>query len=121
MTFLKSAIAVAALALFASQAQAHAHLKSAVPAAEASVTGSPKELRATFSETLAAAFSKLELTTDKGAPVVIGKSTLDPKNHHTLIAELPTPLKAGSYSVNWTAVSADTHRMTGHYGFRVLP
>lgn len=121
MTVLKYAIATAAFALVASQAQAHAHLKSAAPAAEGSVSVSPKALRATFSETLASGFSRLELNTDKGTPVAIGKTTLDPKNRHVLIAAITTPLKPGGYTVNWTAVSTDTHRMTGHYGFRVQP
>ena len=78
-------------------------------------------LWARFSENLVEQFSALELTTDKGAPVAMGKATLDPKDHHTLVAPVARPLAAGSYVVNWRAVSADTHRMAGHYGFRVQP
>ncbi|MGI8842013.1 MAG: copper homeostasis periplasmic binding protein CopC [Caulobacteraceae bacterium] len=117
--------AVAALATLAvigpKAARAHARLMSADPPAGASVKHPPRILRASFSEALVGPFSGLELATDKGAPVAIGKTTLDPKNPRTLIAPIVRPLAAGGYVVKWRAVSVDTHRMTGRYGFRVEP
>ncbi len=54
---------------FAGIAQAHAHLKSAVTAPNTVVKTSPKSVRASFSEPLIAAFSKLNVATSKGAAV----------------------------------------------------
>jgi len=121
---LKTAVAgIAALELlFGSGAvQAHARLVSADPAVGATVKISPRALRATFSEAVVGQFSALELTTDKGAPVTIGKAVVNPRDHHMLMAPIGRPLAAGSYIVQWRSVGADTHRMTGHYGFRILP
>jgi methionine-rich copper-binding protein CopC len=37
----------------------------------------------------------------------------------TLVATLPRALPAGTYRIDWHAVSADTHRITGNVTFTV--
>ena len=39
----------------------------------------------------------------------------------TLIVKFAQPLQAGSYMVNWQAVSADTHKVQGSFTFQVRP
>jgi copper resistance protein C len=116
-----SAAVMAGVLLAAGGAWAHAHLLAADPAPGAAVKVSPRAIRATFSEELVGQFSALTLSTDKGVAVTIGKATLDPQNHQILLAPLARPLPPGGYTVNWRAVSTDTHHTAGHYSFRVLP
>ena len=111
------AAVVASLAAFAPQAQAHTHLVSADPAANA-VVASPKAITLRFNETLAASFSSFELTRSDGAKAAITVA-LDTKDRKALRASLRAPLEPGVYKVSWRAVGKDAHRMTGAYSFTV--
>jgi methionine-rich copper-binding protein CopC len=117
-------VATAALALAAGPAFAHAKLVSEVPAAVDAATPVPTpapltELRLVFSESLNLAFSKLKLTDATGKDVTLGALALDPKDDKTLLAPLTGTLPVGDYTVDWTAVSADGHKTTGTYTFKV--
>ena len=105
----------------ASGAEAHARLTGADPAGGANLKIAPKIIRATFTEPLIAAFSSLSLTTAKGDALPLGKTALAPDDTHSLTAPTLRPLAPGDYVVHWRAVSADTHKTTGQYGFRVEP
>lgn len=105
---------------FAGMAQAHAHLKSAVPAPNGVVKTSPKSIQASFSEPLIAAFSTLNVATSKGAPVA-GKVTLAQGDPKTMVITFSKPLPAGDYEVHWKSVTADTHIIRGAYSIHVAP
>lgn len=111
------AIAAAAGALAsAGVAQAHAHLVTSTPAANAS-GAAPSEIDLTFSEAPLAKFSGVQLTMASGAAVPVKMIKAADKNS---MAIAPTsPLKPGSYSVKWHAVTADTHRSQGMFSFTV--
>lgn len=109
--------AAAALLAAASGAQAHAHLVSATPAADADVAA-PKSLRLTFSEKLEPKFSSVDLMKADGKPVAV-KPSVAAKDRKTITAALVAPLAPGSYMVMWHVVSADGHRMKGDYSFTV--
>ena len=51
--------------------------------------------------------------------IATGKVATDAKDEKQLIVALQAPLKAGAYTVKWTAVTADTHRVNGTYSFKV--
>jgi methionine-rich copper-binding protein CopC len=108
---------LSALAL-ATQASAHAHLTASNPAAGATVAA-PKQLTLQFSEKLQPKFSGLTVTmpqmSDMATPVKVAVS----KDRMGLVATPTEPLSAGVYKVNWHAVTADTHRVTGAYTFTV--
>ena len=103
----------------AAEAEAHPRLVTATPAPNGVAKGSPSVLRATFSEPLVAVFSGFQVKTAAGVLVPTGKPALDPRNRRTIVAAVVRPLAPGGYIVNWRAVSADTHRLTGRYAFRV--
>lgn len=109
--------AAAALLAAASGAQAHAHLVSATPAANAAIAA-PKSLSLTFSEKLEPKFSGIDLMKADGKPVAV-KSSVAAKDRKTITAALVTPLAPGSYMVMWHVVSADGHRMKGDFSFTV--
>ncbi|WP_248915211.1 copper homeostasis periplasmic binding protein CopC [Pseudomonas moorei] len=114
--------AITAVALIASLASisnafAHAHLKSEMPAADSSVTA-PKELRLNFSEGVEAKFTQVTVT-DDGQPVAIKGIATDPNDKKLLIVTPEQPLKPGTYKVEWHAVSVDTHKSEGNYTFKI--
>lgn len=119
MSIKKSLTTVALLAslLGASAAFAHAHLKSAEPAADSSVSA-PKDLRLTFSEGVEATFTKVSLSKDGTEVAVKGLETPD-KDKKTLVVTPAAPLAAGTYKVEWHVISVDTHKSAGSYSFKV--
>ncbi|SFQ07096.1 hypothetical protein SAMN03159489_02453 [Pseudomonas sp. NFPP07] len=101
----------------ASSAFAHAHLQSQVPAADSTVSA-PSELRLVFSEGVEAAFTKVSLSKD-GAAVAVKALATEGADKKTLVVTPAAPLAAGAYKVEWHAVSVDTHKSAGSYGFKV--
>ena len=117
--------ALAALATLAMPAAAMAHprLVSSDPAADATVS-KPTTITLTFSETLVAPLSGIELTmtampgmaNHKPMPV---KGFTTKVGGKTMTASLPRALPAGTYLLEWHAVAADQHRIEGSYSFKV--
>lgn len=98
-------------------ADAHPRLLSASPRQNSRV-GAPAELRIGFSETLIGKFSHVDLMDGRGHPINVGPTMLA-TDHKQLVAAIRTKLAPGSYRVVWKAVSTDTHRVQGSYGFTV--
>jgi len=107
----------AAIALSATAAQAHPKLLSASPAANAS-DPTPAAIKLAYSETLVGKFCRIGLTDAAGHTVALGPTTLG-ADRKQLSAAVKQPLAPGAYKVSWTAVSTDTHRVSGSYGFTV--
>jgi methionine-rich copper-binding protein CopC len=63
--------------------------------------------------------SKVEPKDQAGTRIATGKLATDPKDNKQLIVPLQAPLSAGSFTVNWSVVSVDTHRVNGTYSFKV--
>ena len=101
--------------LAASPALAHAKLIASDPPANAQVK-TARLIKLTFSETLEPAFSGAELTDAAGKTVPVSKSV-----GGATITLLPLSLKPGAYKVNWHSVGHDTHRVSGSFGFQVVP
>lgn len=112
----------------ATPALAHPRLLRAAPA-QSSIASNVRNISLTFSERLIAPLSGFDMvmTRTPGAPnaassraaKVNGIKSLLARDGRTLNATLARPLPAGSYDVNWHAVSADTHRVTGKVSFTV--
>ena len=49
------------------------------------------------------------------------KETIEHAGQAKVIVKFAEPLQAGSYKVNWQAVSADTHKVKGSFVFEVRP
>jgi methionine-rich copper-binding protein CopC len=98
-------------------ASAHPKLQASVPARDARLSAAPKEIRMRFSEELVASFSGAELKDGKGKTIPTGKATSEGKQ---LVVPITAGLAPGSYTVAWHAVSVDTHRVSGSYGFKIV-
>jgi methionine-rich copper-binding protein CopC len=119
--FALSIVVSLGLAFVASSASAHALLKKALPAVGGTVSASPSDIRITFSEGVEPRFSGITLSSEAGASVPVGKSSVDPNDAATLITPVSAPLKPGVYTVHWHAVAVDTHRTQGSFQFTVQP
>lgn len=114
-----SVAAVVSLVL-AGTAFAHAHLKSSVPADQASVKVAPTELDLTFSEELNLKFTGIKVIGPSKAEVKTGAAMLTDADKG-LMVPLSQTLDAGKYTVEWHALSADGHKTDGTFGFTVAP
>lgn len=125
MSMQRIAAPVYALASFAGavlcapRAEAHAHLKTQYPAANATMTDAPQALTLTFTEAIEPAFSGLTLTRKDNQPVPTGPIKTDPANATQIIVPFKQPLTAGEYVVAWHVVSVDGHKTQGSYSFSV--
>jgi methionine-rich copper-binding protein CopC len=114
-------IAATATLALAGGASAHPLLKAASPAPDAVAVASPSEIRITFSESLIAMFSGMEVADQAGKKADLGSATLNPANNKQLVVAVRSPLAPGAYTVNWRVVGDDTHHVSGHYSFQVKP
>ena len=112
-----SAISVA---VFASNASAHARLKRAVPAVGGVVSASavPPELQIWFSERVEVSLCEIQVVNAAGVRVDDGGLRLDEADPTELHLALK-PLPPGRYRVVWRVVSMDTHKTNGTFPFRV--
>ena len=105
------------LCLAASPAFAHAFLQHADPGAGAVLKTAPKQLTLMFSEKLEPVFSGVSVTDGQGHDVEAGAAIISGASMTVMVK----PLAAGGYRVSWHAVSVDSHRTEGNYGFKVGP
>ena len=118
---IKSAIGVGLASLMTiGVAHAHPRIVSSTPAANSTIS-KPSRLTIRFSERLVAPLTGATLVTLRAGhvvkiPVV---ASLDVSSK-MLIVKMATPLAAGSYQLNWHAVSVDTHRVKGALAFRAI-
>jgi methionine-rich copper-binding protein CopC len=111
--------AIASLA-FAGQVFAHAHLESSIPSDKAVVKQAPTELDLTFSEELNLKFTGLKIAGPDNKAVKTGDAMLM-DGDKTLMVPVIGKLAAGTYTVQWHALSADGHKTKGEYSFSVQP
>jgi methionine-rich copper-binding protein CopC len=120
-----TAIAIALLSglLVSTLAQAHPKLLASTPAEGAE--GAPLEkIELHFSENLVTQFSgaKLLMTEMAGmahAPMPVKAKVSGGSDPKSMFITPTTPLTAGTYKVEWRAVSSDTHPITGNVTFKV--
>ena len=108
-------LAVALLLAVPAVALAHAEFASSSPADGDVVEGTPAEITADFTDTLADN-STFELR--NGAGEVIAQGAIDPENDARL-AIAPPDLAPGEYEVRYRAFGEDAHQDIGTFGFTV--
>ena len=111
-----SAMFITALALTAPMSFGHTELVSATPAANSTVTA-PKDVTIKFSGALEPKFSKITVVDASVRPVSKEASAVG-ADTKTMTVALPV-LPPGLYTVQWVAVSTDSHRSQGTYKFTV--
>ena len=107
-------VAVLALSLMATGAQAHSSLASSDPADGATVTA-PKTLHLQFTDAVRLVTVKLTNDAAEEIDVPVDRKAAPAK---MFMLALPT-LAAGSYSVRWSTSAGDGHVMKGTFSFTV--
>ena len=111
-------VTAALFALAPAAAFAHAHLKTATPAADSTVTPAPVEVAIDFTEGVEPRFSTIEVADSTGVRVDAGPAhTAATDNKHLSVAVKPLP--PGIYTVQWHATAVDTHKTEGVFRFTV--
>ncbi len=110
------AAGVLACFLLASPAGAHAVLIASDPASDALVEAPPTEIVLRFNEGVESTAEAIRLLDPSGGQVDGIRSSADGV---TVRAELPELDQDGSYTVTWSAVSADGHPIRGSYLFHL--
>jgi methionine-rich copper-binding protein CopC len=110
--------AVAVLVLATASTFAHARLKSASPAANATSKVGLAEIRLQFNEAVEPALSVLELLDKDGKTIASSKGKLVCENMTCVFAI--EPLQPGSYGVRYHVLSEDGHTIEASYGFNVV-
>jgi methionine-rich copper-binding protein CopC len=109
--------------LMSTLAQAHPKLLTSTPA-EGATGAPPDKIELHFSENLVTQFSgaKLLMTEMSGmahAPMPVKAKVSASSDPKTMLITPTAPLTAGTYKVEWRAVSSDTHPITGNVTFKV--
>jgi methionine-rich copper-binding protein CopC len=99
-------------------AEAHAHLDHASPAADSVIPDAPEEVRIWFTQALEPNFTTAQLQSSSG--VVVATGAVDAAEPKQVVIRVHG-LTSGAYMVIWKAVSMDTHRTEGSFGFEVRP
>ncbi|WP_324738303.1 copper resistance CopC family protein (plasmid) [Pseudoalteromonas sp. CuT4-3] len=114
MKFFNSAVAILGLVLTFS-ASAHISLKQSIPAQEAMLMQGPEELSLIFSGEVRLA--KVIIKDEKNKTINFDfKPSATPSTDFNW--SIPS-LAQGTYTVKWTALGGDGHKMTGTFRFMV--
>lgn len=113
---LSSALLLAAWHTTGGFAWAHAYPAVSVPNNGATVKEPPREVRIQFTEGVEIAFSQITVKGPSGEVVSQGK--LRQLTEDTLAIDLK-PLNPGNYTVEWQALSVDTHVTEGLLRFTI--
>ncbi len=117
--FLRALAGATLLASIAAPVFAHAELKTATPGPGDTVSGSPSELVARFSQDLDPSKTTLEVRDASGARIVRGGEPGSGPREFRLT--LPA-LEPGDYEVRWTSSSSEDGEIArGTYTFEVVP
>ncbi|MFF7980155.1 copper resistance CopC/CopD family protein [Streptomyces sp. NPDC007901] len=103
----------------ASPASAHATLTASDPRDGAVLKTAPKQVTATFDESVALVEDSLRVVDPDGRPVTAGRPQHAGGRGNTDQVNLTGGLGQGTYTVSWRVVSADSHAVSGAFTFSV--
>ena len=106
---------VVAVLVPAGTASAHAELLEISPADGAVLTEAPAEAVLRFSEQVSLTGGSAAVLDDTGAPVSAAASVVDVN----VVIPLDGGLGDGTYTITWSVISADSHRISGASVFHV--
>jgi methionine-rich copper-binding protein CopC len=98
-------------------ARAHSFPRQETPSAGETLTTAPAEIVIKFDAPIEKVFAKLEVLDSSGKNLAQDQP-LYGSDGATLSTKV-APLPAGTYTVKWAVVGADTHRTEGSYAFTV--
>ncbi len=118
MTGVAALVGLAAVALAALPALAHAVLIEASPAPRARLVRPPTRVTLGFSERLEPAYAAASVWREGGPRVDLGDAGVSARDPRRLSVSLP-PLAPGRYVVRYRVLSVDGHVVESEYSFTV--
>ena len=112
-------IGLTSIATMSTAALAHPKMTSSTPADNAIVAAGPTEIRIMFNENLEPSLSGGDVLNKAGKKIETGKAITDPKDKKQMVIPIVGQLADDTYTVDWHAVAADSHRIKGKYTFTV--
>ncbi|MFE7856958.1 copper resistance CopC/CopD family protein [Streptomyces sp. NPDC057403] len=114
-------VAVLGWLLFAGAppAAAHAVLTGSAPRDGSVVKAAPREVTATFDESVALVEDSMRVVDPDGRPVTAGDPHHAGGKGNTARVALTSSLGQGTYTVSWRVVSADSHAVSGAFTFSI--
>ena len=97
---------------------AHAFLDHAEPKVGSDNTTAPTEVKVWFTQEIENSLSRIKVLDAQGHQIDKKDSHVDSKDKKLLIVSVDH-LAAGSYKVEWSVVSVDTHKTRGDFKFEV--
>ncbi|MGW7426017.1 copper resistance CopC/CopD family protein [Streptomyces sp. NPDC054813] len=113
------AVLVGALLGGAAPASAHATLTGSDPRDGGVLKTAPKQVTATFDESVTLVEDSLRVVDPDGRPVTAGRPHHAGGKGDTDQVNLTDGLEQGTYTVSWRVVSADSHAVSGAFTFSV--
>src|SRR5436305_5401274 len=114
-----AACVVAAAAVWAPTAFAHATLRSAEPAEQSVVARAPARIVLHFSQELTPVANGTDVIDSAGASVEAAPARLSAKDVRALVIPLAPHLANGDYTVRWRVASTDGHLVAGVFAIGV--
>jgi methionine-rich copper-binding protein CopC len=96
----------------------HLRLVKSEPAKDDTVA-SPAAVRLWFSLKPSLPLTRVKLTAPGGAELALGRPHADAKDARMIVAQLPSAIPAGTYTVTWKTASSDGHPINGDFSFVV--
>jgi copper transport protein len=102
-------------------AEAHAHVVSTQPPANATITSSPDDVSITYNEFVTIESPQAFVIMRPNGRIIAcaGGTRVDPDNHARVICKPAVRLGRGAYTVFWLVTSKDTHVVHGAFSFGV--
>lgn len=100
----------------------HLSLVRAEPARDTTVAEAPKELKLHFSEAVRPQLAAVRLLHSDSSAVTVGSLSVGAalsRGYPPLVVPITGEMRPGRYTVMWRVTGADSHTITGTYGFRV--
>ncbi|MCI1014221.1 MULTISPECIES: copper homeostasis periplasmic binding protein CopC [Herbaspirillum] len=123
-SFIAKSVVTIAAAAFATAAFAHPKLLGSNPEDNSTVSA-PEKIELRFSENLSKQFSGANVMMTSmpgmshGSPMKVAAKVSGADDPKIMIITPSQPLMPGVYSIEWRAVSSDTHPITGKVTFTV--
>ncbi len=111
--------ALAALAILAPQAHAHARLERTVPADGAHLQAAPQSVAFFYNESIEASFGAIRVFDAQGNEVETGSAYRPQGSDRGLAINLRPNLPDGTYTATFRIISADSHPVSGAVSFAV--
>jgi copper resistance protein C len=113
-------VAIMLVLATAGTAYAHAELQASDPQKNAVLKTAPAEVAIDFSESVDPKLSRIVVKDAHGKQVDKGDGHVASDNAKHFSVDL-NPLGAGVYTVHWTSVAEDGHKLNGTFKFTIAP